>query len=189
MFVDINYNPQDKVWNYPGVEKTIEILRESYGDEVAEYHKNLVWDNVIKKLSTGVYEYFDCNDPHFDGIKFNTNEWISKELVKELRPEFFEWSINKEDDEIYISHPYGVCDNWEQIFEKIPEIKNYQNSNEKFVIFLCRHVKDRQPEWGGWRWHKCGPYIGNQKPQCEYLYDEPEIEMVYSFHVSRIIEK
>ena len=66
MFVNLNYNPKDKVWNYPGVEKAIEDIRKHSGDEVAEYYKNLKWDNVLKELSTGVYEYFDFNDPNWD---------------------------------------------------------------------------------------------------------------------------
>ena len=188
MFVDLDYNPQAKVWNYPGVEKSIETLREAYGDEIAEYHKNLIWDNVLEKLSTGVYEYFDCNDPNFNGIDFRTHEHVSVELATELHFEFLDWCLERGDKEIYMSHPYGVCDNWKQIFEKIPEIKYYKESNEKFVIFLCRHVRDNEPEWGGWRWHKWGPYIGEKEPQYEYLHDEPEIEMIYTFHVSRIVE-
>ena len=33
----------------------------------------------------------------------------------------------------------------------------------------------------GWRWHKWGPYIGTQDPQCEYLADEPEIKEVFVY--------
>ena len=189
MFVDLNYNPNDKVWNFPGVEKYITEIEKTDGQEIAEYYRNLTWDNILKKLSTGVYEFYDVNDPHFDNITFKTHEYVTPELAVELHFDFIDWCLQKGDTEIYMSHPYGVCDNWEQIFKKIPEIKYYQNSKEKFVIFLCCHTKKNQPKSGGWRWHKWGPYIGNQESQCEYLADEPNIELVYSFHVSRIIEK
>mgnify|MGYP000101825354 CR=1 FL=1 len=51
-----------------------------------------------------------------------------------------------------------------------------------FVSFV-RIRRDEQSSSGGWRWHKWGKYIGKQKPQCEYIYDEPEIEEVYTFSV------
>ena len=188
MFVNLEYKPQGKVWDYPGIEETIEILREHYGDKVAEYHKNLKWEDVLQKLSDGVYEYFDVNDPNFNGIRFRTHEYVSPKLAKELHCIFLDNWLKAGHEEIYMSHPYGVCDNWEQIFERIPEIKYYKESKEKFVIFLCPHIKKNQPDHDGWRWHKWGPYIGDQEPQYEYLRDEPEIDMVYSFHISRIIK-
>lgn len=77
----------------------------------------------------------------------------------------------------------GVCDQWEQIVERWPEIRD---SDRKFVISLCRVTKAAQPESGGWRWHKWGDYIGRFEPQCEYLHDEPEIDAVYTFHVYEV---
>lgn len=75
---------------------------------------------------------------------------------------------------------YGVCDNHDQILQKCPEL---QDENRKFVITLTEVNKSDQPESGGWRWHKWGPYIGEQDPQCEYIYDEPEIESVLIYHI------
>jgi hypothetical protein len=80
---------------------------------------------------------------------------------------------------------YGVCDNWEQIIEQAP---NLLTCPEKLVIFLGEVVrKDQSPE-GGWRWHKWGPYIGTQNPQCEYIYDEEGIEKVYCYHIVRLFD-
>lgn len=45
---------------------------------------------------------------------------------------------------------------------------------------------EQYPE-GGWRWHKWGPYIGVQNPQCEYLYDEKNIDVVYTYHIYEIV--
>ena len=183
MFVDLNYNPNDIVWTYPGVDKVIESIRQRQGDEAADYVKNLKWKDILEHLSTGVYEFYDCNDPMFDDIKFKTHEYVPIELAKKLHYDY----IRENDKNIYMSHPYGVCDNWKQIFEKIHKLKYYQESTEKFCIFLCRHRKIDQPDWGGWRWHKWGRYIGEYEPQAEYLYDEPEIDEVFTFHVARII--
>lgn len=44
--------------------------------------------------------------------------------------------------------------------------------------------KADQTHDGGWRWNKWwGPYIGSQRPQFEYLYDEPEIDEVFCYHI------
>lgn len=75
---------------------------------------------------------------------------------------------------------YGVADNIEQIKEKY---KDQINSDAKIVISVTKMCKENQPEDGGWRWHKWGEYIGTREPQCEYLYDEPEIDSVFVFHV------
>lgn len=80
--------------------------------------------------------------------------------------------------------PYGVCDSFEQIFERCPEIVN--DSTRGFFVFVTRLRKDEQSSEGGWRWHKWGEYIGTQEPTCEYLYDEPVIEQVYTFHVYEV---
>lgn len=74
---------------------------------------------------------------------------------------------------------YGVADNVEQIkkyFE--PAIK----SQYPFVISLTEINKKTQPASGGWRWHKWGDYIGTQKSEMEYIYDEPNIDKVFVFH-------
>ena len=75
---------------------------------------------------------------------------------------------------------YGVCDAPEQVVAKYPIIKGHE---AKFFISFVHLRRDDQPSEGGWRWHKWGEYIGDQKPQCEYLHDEPMIEEVYTFSV------
>ena len=82
--------------------------------------------------------------------------------------------------------PYGVADNIEQIKEHFKEMIHSDNS---LVISVTEMRKDEQPEDGGWRWHKWGEYIGKQNPQNEYLYDEPNIESVYVYHVYAVRPK
>lgn len=75
---------------------------------------------------------------------------------------------------------YGVCDNAEQILEKWPHL---QYSNQRHFITMTPIYKKNEPESQGWRWHKWGEYIGNHEIECEYLYDEKDIEVVYVFHI------
>lgn len=77
---------------------------------------------------------------------------------------------------------YGVCDSPEQFMQH--ELGKWiEASDRKFVVSFSRIQKATQSESGGWRWHKWGEYIGEHEPTCEYIYDEPEIEEVYCYHV------
>jgi len=78
----------------------------------------------------------------------------------------------------------GVCDNYQQVLDKWPII---ETETRKFVMSITPIVKANQPPQGGWRWHKWGDYIGVHQPQCEYLYDEPQIDKVYVYHIYEII--
>lgn len=75
---------------------------------------------------------------------------------------------------------YGVCDNIEQLLAACPEL---EAPGREFVVTITTIRKSEEPEEGGWRWHKWGEYIGNQNPQCEYLYDETNIDEVLCFHI------
>ena len=76
---------------------------------------------------------------------------------------------------------YGVADNIEQVKERFAKV--IANPDVQICIALTPVFKSNEPEDGGWRWHKWGEYIGTQNPQCEYLYDEPDIDLVLCFHV------
>jgi hypothetical protein len=118
----------------------------------------------------------------------DTSEKEIKEGVYQIGHFNFENSIpfKLEFDDKYPSFSkgqgsYGVCDHYSQIFGEIPEILN--STERSFVISITEINKNTQPSDGGWRWHKWGEYIGNKEPQCEYLYDEPEIERVFVYSV------
>ena len=115
-----------------------------------------------KHLDTGVYEvnHFGCS-PFIDGYK----DWPDEELV------------NKDGD--WFSN-YGVCDNYQQILEQCPMLKE---SNRQFFITIKSVKKKEQSDWGGWRWHKWGAYIGTHEITTEYLYDEPIVEEVFVYHI------
>ncbi len=77
---------------------------------------------------------------------------------------------------------YGVCDSPDQFMETVGA-KLEADKERKYCVSLVRLLKSEQETPGGWRWHKWGPYIGKQDPQCEYLYDEPVITEVWTYHV------
>lgn len=80
---------------------------------------------------------------------------------------------------------YGVVDNPGQFIERFWDpLENIED--RLFVISFTRIVRAEQPEEGGWRWHKWGPYIGDKNPQMEYIHDEPEIDEVYVYHVYEV---
>jgi len=74
---------------------------------------------------------------------------------------------------------YGVADNPEQVVS----VYDLVNRPERVFVSLVKITKAGEPEEGGWRWHKWGPYIGAQRPTREYIHDEPEITEVYTFHI------
>lgn len=80
---------------------------------------------------------------------------------------------------------YGVCDNYQQVLEKCPELR--LDKDRKFIVTVTKIEKATQPSDGGWRWHKWGEYIGTQEPQCEYIFDEPDIEEVFCYHIYEIL--
>lgn len=79
---------------------------------------------------------------------------------------------------------YGVCDSPEQLLAKLPE--EITTGPRKFVISVTGVRKEDQPPDGGWRWEKWGPYIGEMESKADYLYDEPDIDMVCIYHIYEV---
>ena len=75
---------------------------------------------------------------------------------------------------------YGVADSIEQVIERWPFL--VQDEHRYLISYMTVRHED-EPDRGGWRWHKWGPYIGTQDPQYEYLADESGIEQVICFHI------
>ncbi len=88
-------------------------------------------------------------------------------------------------DELKLPDDYGVCDSVEQFKELYLEVLT--NDPRQLVVSLTRVGKEEQSDWGGWRWHKWGTYVGTKYPQHEYLYDEDDTIMeVYCFHIYEV---
>lgn len=120
----------------------------------------------VENPQTGVYICYHHNFDHF-----------IEDHILETYPEF------DSKDKEYLS-PYGVCDSVEQMLDYYGD--SLTSPDRCFCVAFTPVRKENQPERGGWRWHKWGPYIGNQNPQWEYLYDEPTIEVIYCFHVLEV---
>lgn len=78
----------------------------------------------------------------------------------------------------------GVCDGPQQLLEKYG--KYIREDKRNFIISFVEIRKDEQSSTGGWRWHKWGSYVGEQDPQYEYLYNEPDIDVVYTYHIYEV---
>lgn len=81
---------------------------------------------------------------------------------------------------------YCVCDNPEQA---VTYWQARVNDPDRHYIVILVPIRRQPGNTGGWRWHKWGPYIGTQWPQCEYIDDEPEIEMVYVANIYELRQK
>jgi hypothetical protein len=84
---------------------------------------------------------------------------------------------------------YGVCDNASQVldyYDALYEQHRDYMEDKKFVILLTPMIREQQPEYGGWRWHKWGQYIGKFESKCEYLYDEKGIDYIYCFKILEV---
>jgi hypothetical protein len=77
----------------------------------------------------------------------------------------------------------GVCDHPAQVVERWPQL---ETDPRPLIVIFHRVNRHAQPAQGGWRWHKHGKYIGTREPLCEYLYDEPDIESVYTFRIYQL---
>lgn len=77
---------------------------------------------------------------------------------------------------------YVVSDTVEQALAYFAE--EVADTEVTYVMGAFPFLKAEQPEHGGWRWHKWGPYIGEKQPRCEYLHDEgDDIEEIYCCHL------
>ena len=120
--------------------------------------------NYFEHYETGVYRH--------DGYAFNFDNFIKERCSNKILNEFA------------FDTPYGVCDNYKQILEEYKDFLS--NKDKNYVIGLTTVKRESQSPSGGWRWHKWGPYIGTQNPQHEYLYNEENIDVVYTFSIYEI---
>lgn len=120
--------------------------------------QELKYKDILAKHNTGVYEYWNFNSPYLPNYNFK-----------------------------HIYEVYGVCDNYQQIFERDENIQPYiSDKSKKYIILLTYVDKSQQPDTGGWRWCKWGEYIGDYNSVAEYLYDEPEIEGVFVYQLFEV---
>ena len=139
---------------------------------VEEDHQMKTITNLIARTNGNSIETIKIQDGIYEIGHFNFNHVISN--IKD------EYTTPLDSDFCF----YGICDDHKQILEQCSELEN--DPNRKFVISMTPVEKSKQSPSGGWRWHKWGPYIGAHKPQHEHLYDEPNIDKVYIYHIYEI---
>lgn len=146
-----------------------------------------------KKVADGVWLFGHWN-PEFD-VREKLIELWKLEMDRdkgEDRLKSYVARLNDEEERYARDFPgveyhplseFGVCDGWEQITARWPHlIKDL----EAYVIAMVEMRREDQSPEGGWRWHKWGEYIGTQKPEHEYLYDDKHIDVVYTYHIYRL---
>lgn len=132
-------------------------------------------DTSIKRLEKGVYEIGHHNFEHVLGFH-NSYEYNYPSL------RYVENNNDSCGSNTFSS--YGVCDNWQQVVQTCANLS--EDDTNCYVMSVTPVRRSQQEETGGWRWRKWGPYIGTQIPTTEYLYDEPEIELIYCFKIIQI---
>lgn len=69
------------------------------------------------------------------------------------------------EEEMTTPPSYGVCDSVEQFVKKFPDFEG-----EYYFGPVFR--QNQETRYGGWRWHKWGPYIGEHDISgIEYIYE------------------
>lgn len=102
--------------------------------------------------------------------------YVNEESLSRLRRLTY---LNRCGETGELKYDYGICDNINQLIT----YWDWENDPRCLVIFCTPVRKCEQPPCDGWRWEKWGQYIGTKIPQADYLYDEPEIELVYVFTI------
>lgn len=136
--------------------------------------------NILEKLDLGMYLCQGWN------IEYDVEAGQIIEVYPALG-EVIRRVINGNHHSFGTFGSYGVCDFPYQVIQKCPELA--EDPNRRFFISFVKLEKEEQCPKGGWRWHKWGPYIGTQEPQCEYLYDEPVIKTVYTYRIYELASK
>lgn len=136
----------------------------------------------IKEIEAGIYE----SGLNFEHDISGYSQMEAYGAYHQLTTDGIPIESYKFEDMIKGVSPYGVADNIEQVKQYA---KQMIESDNPVVISVTEIRKDQEPEQDGWRWHKWGQYIGKQNPQCEYLFDEPNIDSVYVFHVYAVRPK
>jgi len=147
------------------------------------YDKFQPYNEWIKYL----HGYLEHNGLDWNLVKDRDSYSIDNVFVGELNEhlnirEFTDYKIIRDN---WRQEDYGVCDNAEQAIEIYEQnIASGRFSEDiQYLIYLTPMYKHNQPEDGGWRWEKWGEYIGVQNSQSDYLYYEPEVDMIYVFHI------
>lgn len=154
------------------IKRDIENAKKMFGEELMEVDEFVRFrvPSSSAWLMSGIYSTGCCSC---------LSEWSSEALpwsrdmkLTDRDGDSFDW--------------FGVSDNVEQILDMCPML--WDQGERKFVIDVHAIRKERET-CQNWRWHKHGLYIGTQKSEEEYLYDEPVIEEILSYSIYEVDDK
>lgn len=159
------------------------ILTEHDAEAFTPYSDDL--NDYIVKHEDGVYEYVNW---------YGENRSFSWELDENTFANDFRAYMQKRMKALDNDEPlgefdfpghvadYGTCDSFDQVWEAYPQLLT---DPRHFILRVHKvHKKDQSPK-GGWRWEKNGEYLGT-KSECDYLYDEPNIDFVWVFQIIQV---
>jgi len=161
----ITIHPMTKVQAIREI-KSIPITEWANSPKAIKWYKNRYKSYALNTFKKGIYT---AKYPHHSNL-INAHNYL-----KVPCDEYWHFESG---------NSYGVCDGVQNFLEVFDE--ELKNIPEEVFVILTPIFKDCQPKYGGWRWHKWGPYIGHYSPQHEYLYDEEGIDVVWTYHIYKI---
>jgi len=155
------------------IQDQLDHFKKSEGFDLTDQaFEELAGSFEIRRLGKGMYETYCSLDYYIRG------EW--EEFWKKIS---FDGTGKKWDD--YPSFPeYGSCDSPKQFMRKFG--KEMESAPDEYFVKFSKMDKKN---FGGYRWHKNGPYVGNKKlVGYEYYKDEPNVDVIWQFHVFKKIK-
>lgn len=141
----------------------------------------------INGILENSYPEFDMNTIRF-GIKLIEQEKEKGTITTHREKQLSDFlaidisRIEKCSKSNTIPNSYGIIDKPTDILD----MWNFTDDPRYFMITVTEIKRENQPASGGWRYHKWGPYYGNQNPQNEYLFDDTHIDSVWVYHIYQI---
>ncbi|MCP4761907.1 MAG: hypothetical protein GY870_08995 [archaeon] len=181
MLENIKLNPlKIEKWN-----NNLDNCIKEHGDKEGYFKEKKINPN------DAAYKHLKDHPPGFYHLPFSCSPLPLNSISDyEIKDEFYSF-MPKDLEELRILSSYnslnsiranfGVCDNYHQILKEYPEL---ESEDCLFIVDLSLITKKNSPDW---RWHKWGKYLGDYKPQAEYIKDE-DIEEVIIFHIYEIID-
>lgn len=141
--------------------------------EAGESYENLIFKK--KGLYSNLKRKRRLENAIFQDWAFRVDGESEKDLDKR----------RKEADTNFQLKPYGTADSVEQIFKTFAFLDDIKDRN--FIISMRLIVKANEPEWGGFRQHKNGPYIGAKKMEHEYFAHEgDQFKELVMYHIHEV---
>jgi hypothetical protein len=125
----------------------------------------------------------------FVTLSLNMNHWIEDQIISynSFTPfntweELVSWNAANPDEDHYPfwEENFGVCDTYEQILKLYP----LESDPRNFIVVMTPIYKEEQDN--GWRQEKWGKYIGSHESHTDYFNNEPNIDVVYVYHIYEV---